>query len=197
MKHFSTDGAWGTLLSYQSGLRLRIPSWVALVIAIPLLVLSAVAFLGQFLLMQLLFGVPGVLFLVLWFMSRRVSRKFGMIRINREAKLAVFTNRDGSENTVHFGQFQSIKIERVIAGGTYAWMAVLRGDSGNLILEMGYWFQRPLIKRVSPVATWLGIPVEVSDRKTDLTELLVRSDFRTNPYPSLQHRTNPSFKGTR
>jgi len=194
MKHFSTAGEWGTLLPYQNGLRLRIPSWVALLLAIPLLVLFAAAFVTQSLPMQLLFGVPAALFLGLWFMSRRVSRHSGLVRINQETKQATFTNRDGSEYTVHFGQFQSIKIERVVAGYTYSWMAVLCGASGNLILEMGYSFQRPLIKRVSPVAAWLGIPVEVSDKKTYLAEWLARPDFRTNPYPSPQHGPNPSFK---
>lgn len=167
MKHFSTVGEWGTLLPYQNGLRLRIPSWVALLLAIPLLALFAAALITQSLPMQLFFGVPAALFLGLWFMSRRVSRHSGLVRINQETKQATFTNRDGSENTVHFGQFQSIKIERVVAGHTYAWMAVLCGTSGNLVLEMGYSFQRSLIKRVSPVATWLGIPVEVSDKTTE------------------------------
>jgi hypothetical protein len=195
MKHFSTDGEWGTLQPYRSGLRLRIPSWFALIIAIPLLVLCAAAFVAHSLPAQLLFGVPGALFLVLWFISRRVSRDFGLVRINQKTKLGVFTNRDGSENTVHFGRFQSIKIERVLAGHIHSWMAVLCGDSGNLILEMGYSFQRPLINRVTPVATWLGIPIEVSDRKIYITEWLARPDFRTNPYSSPQHMPNPSFKG--
>lgn len=194
MKQFSADGEWGTLLPYSSGLRLRIPSWVALILAIPLLVLCALASIAHSLPLQLLFGVPGILFLALWLMSRRVSNEFGLVRINRDAKLAVFTNRDGTESTVQFGRFLSIKIERVVIGPNYSWMAVLSGESGQLILEMGYSFQRSLIKRVSPVATWLGIPMEVSDKKVYLTEWLATPNFRTNPYSSPKHMPNPSFK---
>ncbi len=185
MQQFSTDGEWGTLLPYSGGLRWRIPSHLALIPAIPLLVLCGLATIADSVPLQLLFGAPGILFLALWFMTRRASNKFGLVRINRGTKLAVFTNRDGTESTVQFGRFLLIKIERVVIGPNYSWMAVLSGENGQLILEMGYSFQRSLIKRVSPVAAWLGIPIEVSDQKINLTEFLSRPDFRTNPSPSL------------
>jgi len=180
-KHFSTDGKWGKLLPYQKGLRFRIPSWIALLIAAPFLIFFEAAIFTGSVPMQFLFGVPGALFVALWLTSRRISPRFGRVRINKEEKLGVFTNKDGSESTVHFGRFQSINIELLIADrNTYSSMAVLYGETGSLILETG--LSRPsLINRMSPVAAWLEIDIEVSDKKTYLSKLLFKPDFRTDP----------------
>jgi len=195
MKHFSTVGAWGTLLPYSSGFRLRIPSWVALVAAIPLLALAGLATIARSLPLQLLFGVPGSLFGILWAMSRRVSMNFGLIRINRETREAIFTDRDGSEQSVQFGRFLSIKIERVITGKTYSWRAVLCGTDGNLVLETGS-FQSRLAKWISPIANWLNIPVSVSREDISGIEWLLTPQFRTNPYPNLTSQSPGSTQKT-
>ena len=188
MNDFSTDGEWGTLLPYSRRLRLRIPSWVALMLAIPFLVFGVMSLIVQSPVVALLFGVPGLLFLLLWVMTRRASKKSGTVRINRITKTAFFTEGDGAETTIPFQRFQSIKIHRLIALNTYSWMAVLCGETSNLILVSGFSFQGSVVKRISPVAQWLGIPIEVSNEDVNILDSFSTPNFRTNPYPSQEKR---------
>ena len=137
----------GTLLTYSRRLRMRIPSWVALVLAMPLLVFAIGGIFAHSIVVQLLFGVPGLLFLTLWGMNRRVSMRFGTVRINQNTKVAIFIERDGTETSIRFQRFISIKTQKVIKLQTYSWIAVPCGDSGHLILE-DLSLQDALIKRV-------------------------------------------------
>lgn len=182
MKHFSAEGALATLLPYQGGLRFRFPAWLALVMAIPLLGLAALVAGAGSVVLLLLFGVPGVLFLILWAMSRRTSSDSGLIRIHREQHRAIFTDRDGSEASVCFGRFLSVRIEKVVTGKTYSWRAVLYGSEGCLVLETGS-VRSALIDWVTPVAHWLGIPVELSNQEIDGLAWLLTPRHRLNPYP--------------
>ncbi|WP_324780987.1 hypothetical protein [Thiobacillus sedimenti] len=197
MKPFSTDGEWGTLLPYSRGLRMHIPSWVALILALPLLVFAAAGIFAHSIVVQLLFGVPGLLFLALWGMTRRHSKKFGTVRINQNTKVAIFTERDGTETSVQLQRFLSIKIQKVIKLHTYSWMAVLCGESGHLILETDFSFQNSLIKRIAPIGNWLGIPIEVSTEEVNFLDWLSTPDFRTNPYPSRNACLTNHSSGTR
>lgn len=194
MKDFSTDGEWGTLLPYTRGLRLRIPSWIALIPAIPLLVFGVLGLIAHSLVVMLLFGVPGFLFFLLWVMTRHASKKSGTVRINRDTKMAIFTEGDGAETTIEFQRFRVIKVHRLIALNTYSWMAVLCGETSKLLLISGFSFQNSLIKRVSPVAKWLAIPVEVSTEDVNILEWLSTPNVRTNPYQSQQNASDKSSK---
>lgn len=194
MKDFTTDGEWGTLLPYTRGLRLHIPSGVALIPAIPLLIFGVLGLIVHSLVVTLLFGVPGLLFLLLWVMTRRASKKSGTVRINRDTKTAIFTESDGSETAIQFQRFDVIKIHRLITLNTYSWMAVLCGETSNLPLISGFSFQNSVITRVSPVAKWLGIPIEVATEDVNILEWISTPNFRTNPYPSQQGRAKPSLK---
>lgn len=184
MKYFSTAGEWGTLLPYSGGLRMRIPSWAALILAIPLLVFAATGIFTHSIVVQLLFGVPGILFLTLWGMTRRVSKTSGTVRINRSTKTAIFTAVDVTETSVQFQRFLSIKIQKLITLQTYSWMAVLCGETGHLILISGFSFQDSVIKRITPIANWLGIPIEISTEQVNIHDLFSTPGFFTNPYPS-------------
>ena len=180
-------------------MRLRIPSWLALIVAIPLLMFAAV---GGFIhtedaiVLQILFGVPGLLFFLLWIMSRRRSKRFGFVRINRNTRMAFFSESDGTETSVQFQRFLSIRIQKVIKLQGYSWMAVLCGETGNLILELEFSFKNSLIERVAPVGDWLKIPIEVSSESVNFLDWLSTPNFRTNPYPTKIAFPTPHSSGT-
>jgi hypothetical protein len=115
-------------------------------------------------------------------MDRRISKRFGLVRINRDVKLAVFTERNGSETTVKFGRFLSIRIEPVFTPKGRFWRAVLRGIDGNLAIDSGF-SHRGVVGWVSPVAEWLQVPIETSQEGIDVFAWTSSSNRWTNPYP--------------
>jgi hypothetical protein len=185
MKHFSIEGDWATLRPYRRWFSLWIPSWVALFVSIPLL---AFAFIGFLLIPEywpslLFIAVPGGLFAALWVTTRRVPKKFGLIRINRKTNEAIFIDRDGSEVNVQFGCFRFINIEKFVVLRSYSWRAVLSGTNGYLVIDGGL-SQKGVINWVSPVAKWLAIPIEISQEIIDGMACALSHCPQINPYPS-------------
>ena len=184
MSNFSIDGDMGTLQPYNRGLHSRIPAWVALFIAIPLILASlfaaSVPNTGPW---QFIFGIPGGLFFILWVSGRGTSKQYGIIDINKRTVEATLVDRTGCKRTVEFGDFLSIQIERLVTRQGYLWRGVLSGREGNLVLISGVFSQRGVVNWLTPVASWLAIPMKVSETAIDGIKWALMPDREINPYP--------------
>lgn len=161
---FRIDGDVGSLKFLRSWFFIQIPSWVALLLAAPLLLLFiASLFIHASFLFPLVFGVSSFLFLLLWQSSRKISIKAGDMRIFKQSGEVSIVQRDGTEQLKQIGNFQCVTIAKVVGFEGYVWMAFLEGEAGELPLSVGFTFRRLLIRRVSPIAEWLRVPIKVSD----------------------------------
>lgn len=177
-QEFIVDGDVGTLKPPTSGWFFRFPSWVALVFAIPLLVLflMSLATYTNFI-SPMFFGISSSLLFGLWYLSRNVAKTVGLVRIFRNSNKVSIVRRNGSENVAHLGPFKRISIAKVVVVPGYTWGAFLEGESAEFALCAGFTFQRLLIRRIRPVAEWLNIPVEVSDQ---IKEVDLASSVQSN-----------------
>lgn len=188
MRKFVHEGAWGTLHPSKGGMRINIPSWLALLFAIPLLGIAVLLLVSSlpFIINFLVFWLPGGLFLGLWASSRGVSKDFGLLRINKETTESIFTERDGSQINVVFGHFTSLKIEPVrFANNSIVWRAILCGENCYLVMD-GSYSKNKVIKWFAPLADWLGIELDISSEVVDGSGWMLNPPPRTNPYPDRQ-----------
>ena len=177
-QEFTVDGDVGTLKPPRTGWFFRFPSWVALVFAIPLLLLllMSLAIYTNFI-FPLFFGISSSLFFGLWYLSRKAAKKAGLVRIYRNSNKVSIVRRNGSENEVLLGAFKRISIAKVVVMQGYTWGAFLEGDSAEFALCAGFTFRRILIRRISQVAEWLNVPIEISDQ---IKEVDLASSFQNN-----------------
>lgn len=168
-QEFTFDGEVGTLQPPRAGWFFRFPSWVALVFAIPflLLLLMSLVIFTNFI-FPMLFGIASALFIGLWYFSSKVTKDVGLVRIDRNSSKVSIVRRDGSEYEVMLGSFKRISIARVIAMHGYTWGAFLEGESGEFLLCAGFTFRKLLIRRISRAAEWLNVPVEISDEAKEV-----------------------------
>ena len=177
-KDFSADGDTGTLKPLHRGLFLNLPSWVALLFAIPLLLLFAITLIFQAgLILPLFLGTSAALFLALWHFSRNASKRVGLIHICRKTGDVSVVQKDGSEQISHLGSFCRIRINKVRSIQGYVWWAFLEGERAELPLSVGFTFSRLLIRKLSPVAEWLRIPIEQSNSDMEVDMV---ATFREN-----------------
>lgn len=177
-QEFTVDGDIGTLKPPRSGWFYRFPSWVALVFAIPLLLMFAMSLAAYTnFIFPLIFGTSSSLFLGLWYLSRKVAINAGLVRIFRNSNKVSIVRRDGSENVALLGAFKRISITKVVVMHGYTWSAFLEGESAEVALCAGFTFRSLLVRRISQVAEWLNIPIEISDQ---IKELDLAASFRSN-----------------
>jgi hypothetical protein len=164
-QEFTIDGDIGLLRPPRTGWFFRFPSWVALVFAIPLLVLFLIssAFYTDFV-FPLFFGLSSSLFFGLWYSSRKIAKNAGLIRIYRNSYGVSIVRKDGSEKEAQLGAFQRISIAKIVVVQGYTWGAFLEGETAEIALCAGFTFRRVLMRRISPIAEWLNIPIEISDQ---------------------------------
>ena len=162
-KEFTVDGEAGTLRPLRSGLFIRFPSWVPLTLALPFLLSFLAALLYGNLIFQLFFGAASFLFLISWYCSRKLAKDAGEIRIFKASGEATIVQRDGTKKVIRLGGFRRITIAKVVVLQNYTWGAFLEGEAAELLLCGGFTFRRRLVRRVSPAAEWLGIPIEISE----------------------------------
>ncbi|MFA7291266.1 MAG: hypothetical protein WC023_03355 [Rhodocyclaceae bacterium] len=177
-QEFTFDGEVGTLQPPRAGWFFRFPSWVALVFAIPflLLLLMSLVIYTNFI-FPVLFGISSALFIGLWSFSSKVTKDVGLVRIDRKANKVSIVRRDGSEYEVMLGTFKRISIAKVIAMHGYTWGAFLEGESGEFVLCAGFTFRKLLVWRISRAAEWLNIPVTISDQ---VKEVDLAGSFQNN-----------------
>ena len=177
-KDFSADGDIGALKPLSSGLFLRLPSWVALLFATPLLLLFVITLLFPVgFILPLFFGTSASLLLLLWHFSRKASKRAGLIRIHRKTGDVLVVQKDGSEQLTHLGSFRRIRINKTKLLHGYSWWAFLEGERGELPLSVGFTISRLLIRKLSPVADWLRIPIEQSNSDMEVDMV---ATFREN-----------------
>lgn len=142
----------------------------AYALSLPFLLSFLAALLYGNLLFQLFFGAASLLFLISWYWSRKLAKDAGKIRIFKESGEASIVQRDGTEKVKRLGGFRRITIAKVVALQNYTWGAFLEGEEAELLLCGGFTFRRQLVRRVSPAAEWLRIPIEISEhcRTVDL-----------------------------
>jgi hypothetical protein len=163
-KEFTVDGEAGTLQPLRSGLFIRFPPWVPLTLSLPFLLSFLAALLYGNLIFQLFFGAASFLFLISWYWSRKLAKDAGKIRIFKESGEASIVQRDGTEKVIRLGGFRRITIAKVVVLQDYTGGAFLEGEAAELLLCGGLTLRGRLIRRVSPVAEWLRIPIEISER---------------------------------
>lgn len=175
---FSFNGDVGTLRPPGTGWYMRFPPWIALLIAAPLFLLFAMSLAAYTnFIFPLVFGVSSSLFLGLWYLSRKVAKNAGLVRIFRNSNKVSIVRRDGSENMALLGPFKRISITKVVVMHGYTWGAFLEGESAEFALCAGFTFRTLLIRRISQVAEWLNVPIEISDQ---IKEVDLAGSFRSN-----------------
>ncbi len=182
MHHFTVTKNLGTLKPYTRGLRYRLPSWFALITAIPLLTISFLSVQIKSILFAYIFGISGLLFFTLWFFDQKAVKNANLLCIDNKSKSVEFINGDGYKNLVNFGDFTSIKIEKMNIQNGYIWRATLLGTDNAIVLETGF-TKKQLVKWIRPVSNWLQIPIEISDEIIDGLSWAVTANRKINPYP--------------
>jgi hypothetical protein len=186
MNHFIINKNFGTLKLYNRWIRYRLPSWFALIIAIPLLAISYLSIQIQSssisFFISFVFGASGLLFITIWFFDRKTVKNANTLCIDSALKSVEIVNKDGSKTIISIGDFTSISIEKITHPKGYVWRATLVGTDNAVVLETGS-TKRQLAKWIKPVSDWLKIPIVFSDKAIDGISWMFQSNPRINPYP--------------
>jgi hypothetical protein len=167
MPQLTINGDRGSLPAYPGdGMLLRIPCWIAFVLATPL---TAIGILGLALAPSIvtvaLAGFAAVPFLFA-FRCRSFARR-APLQILRSDRVVFVLDVRGRVHEIKAGEFVSIDLELVRGANLSAWRAVLRGTERNVVLASGASSQRKLADWIQPVSAWLHVPVVQTERVID------------------------------